>query len=235
MNGAELQRMMDTHELIGRAYDDPRLTVQAGGCDLRSFVVTVTWVLGWERPEGNAWERVLDLTGMQQPAMLWYVFSDDAPRYEPPRGDSRESCEAPGVRKPACGRRGYLSFRVTNPVDGTWRMARYCARHEAEAQAARTAERVLRASGTLPEPRPNRGGLLPCYVRWNWEERYAQARPGWKPPAAGICADDWEQAAGPKPPQPPRLSLIRGDGSGDEPPGNTRALTVVGDRLVPVP
>lgn len=219
--------MMDTHELLSRAYADERLAGRAGPCVMRQFIVTVIWVCGWERPEGNRWARVAELVGF--PAnLVWSVFADDAPRYVPPRPDhGREPCEAPGIRKPVCGRRSNQWFRVTNPADGTWRMAGYCDRHPAEARAAQAAERQLRASGTLPEPPPNTGGLLPCYVRWDWEKWYRQARGNWMPPTAGICADDWIPAAAVK---VPRLSLIRGDGLADKPPGSPPALTLVSEQ-----
>ena len=225
--------MMHTHELTARAYADSRLTVRAGPRDMRSFVITTIWVLAWEQPtEGNRWDRVLELMGIPG-EWLWSVLREDAPRWQMPvnRAGARGPCEAPGIRKPLCGRKGCQAFRVTNPEDGTWRLACYCDRHQAEARAAMAAERVLRASGTLPEPVPNTGGLLPCYFEWDWVTYYARARPGWAPPALGVCADAWQPAGGPP---APRLSLIRIDGEADAPPGPAPewpvpALTVVRD------
>lgn len=225
MDAGELKRALDVHEAMARAYADDRLSQRAGPCNLRSFVVTTAWVCAVDRPEKNMWGRVADLLGLRDANSLWSVLRTDAPRYEPPESWG-DGCEVPILRrgKPgACGRRSSRGFRVTEPEDGTWRMACYCSRHDSEAQAACRAEAELRKSRIIPEADPNTGGVLPCYFDWDWEKRYADAYPGWKPPRLGIRADDWPAMAKVTPTPAGRLSLIRGDGE-DAMPGRPEGV-----------
>jgi hypothetical protein len=227
MNGDEMKRVLDVHAILARAYADDRLSRRAGPCNLRSFVVTTAWVCGIDRPEGNRWERVAELMGIRGDS-LWSVFREDAPRYEPLRGTDDSGCEGEMLRrgKPGlCGRRSSTAFRVTDPSDGTWRMAAYCSRHDTEAQAAFRAEHLMCKTRIIPEPDPNVGGLLPCYFKWDWEKWYRQAYPSWKPPRLGIRADDWPAMAKMSPASTPaaRLSLIRGDGE-DAVPGRPEGV-----------
>jgi hypothetical protein len=90
-----------------------------------------------------------------------------------------------------CEQNGTRSFHVTNPNDGTWRLVSFCTRHSDVASKVAMAERDRKAKGGLPEPLPNQGGLLPCYIRWDWAKHYKRAQSSWEPPKVGICADDW--------------------------------------------
>lgn len=210
MDAAEMERVLSVHKVMDYASKDERLNRRASLCNLRSFIITTAWVFTWERPEGNGWERVAELVGIR-PGSLWLVFDDDRPRYEPPTLRDPRTCEASVLKrgKPGiCGKRGTTSFRVTNPDDGTWRIAAYCTRHDAEGNEVFRAEQVMHQSRIIPEPDVNTGGLLPCYFRWDWEACYTQADRSWKMPRLGVRADDWPAATAPKAPQ---LSLIRGN------------------------
>jgi len=232
MNGDELSRVLNVHKVMARAYADDRLH-RVGICDMRSFVIAAAWVFTIERPRENYWVRVAELVRIR-PESLWLVFSDDAPRFQPPQSAQPRECEAAVLKRGkegVCGRRGTHSFRVTDPSDGTWRTAAYCTRHEAEAKTAFAAEQQMRRSRIIPEPDANTGGLLPCYFRWDWESCYAQAVRGWKPPRLGIRADDWPVMARAVPVRPARLTLVAGAGEDVVPgrPEGAGPLTVVGD------
>jgi len=218
MDGHMLKRTLAVHQRIADAFNDDRFPVR--GPNTRMLVVTGLWVVGIERPPpGERWDRVRDLLQLS-PYGLLNMFREDAPRWAPTDEhgvDRRRVCEAPMVRRSGpCGQSESTAFRVTDPADGTWRIAGFCNRHREYAAAVQQAERVRRQSGTLPVPVPNTGGLLPCYLggkREAWAENYARARPGWQPPAEGLRADDWPvmakvvaKAAA------PQLSLLEGDG-----------------------
>lgn len=113
----EMKRIMDVHAVMARASGDERLSRRTGMCNMRSFVITTSWVFTVERPEGNGWLRVADLLGLRHDS-LWSVFRDDRPRYEPPTLGDPRVCEASVLKrgKPApCGKRDSWSFRVTKP------------------------------------------------------------------------------------------------------------------------
>lgn len=221
MNGEDLRYLLKAREDISRAMNDRRFpaTHERGG-ELRMFVVTALWVLAVERaPRGERIKRVCEVMGLDGRA-FWRLIREDLPRYEPEREPWNAGCVAELPRaKRECGRSQQIGFHVTNPVDGTWRMVGFCSRHREEANAADAAERRRREAG-LPTPLPNRGGLLPCYLPWDWSKNYAKADSSWKPPTVGIRADDWPvlakvQAADPV---PPRFTVVLG-GVEHEPPG----------------
>lgn len=182
MTDSSLEHIQAVHDGIARVYADTRFA--AHQLELRLLVITALWV----SDTGARWKevcRLLDLT----PEAFWRLIADDVPRYEPPH--DRGGCEVPAQRRSgACGQRGTTGFRITDPSDGTWRLASFCRRHHEAADRAWAQERERQHAG-VPEPLPDRGGLLPCYVAGPWERRYARAKPGWVPPAAGVCADDW--------------------------------------------
>src|SRR5690606_28815685 len=151
------------------------------GGDLRMFVVTALWVLAVERaPRGERIKRVCEVMGLDGRA-FWRLIREDLPRYEPPQKTWNESgCEARLPRaKRRCGRSMATGFNVTDSDDGTWRLAVFCGRHRAEADAEWDAERRRQRAG-VPTPLPNRGGLLPCYLPWDWSKNYAKADSSWK-------------------------------------------------------
>jgi hypothetical protein len=133
------------------------------------------------------------------------------------------------VRRETCGKAGNRSVNVPNPVDGTWRINWYCSAHRELREQVIAEQRALTQAGGIPEPLPNRGGLLPCYLRWNWPDLYAAASPGWKPPAVGIRADDWPTLAKVAVLAPPEFTLVVG-GETAEPapfPADTPALRLI--------
>lgn len=213
MNGEDLRHLIKARDSISRAMKDPRFPApDRWGGDLRMFVVTSIWVLGVERaPRGERIKRVCEVMGLDN-FRFWELIRSDLPRYEPDAEPYDAGCvvELPRAKRP-CGRSPMVGFQVTNPVDGTWRMVRFCSRHREEAQAANAAEKRRREAG-LPTPLPNRGGLLPCYLPWDWEKNYRKASGSWEPPAVGIRADDWPVLARVASAEtvPPRLSVVVG-------------------------
>jgi hypothetical protein len=214
MDGRELKRMMAVHDRLASVMADDRFTLPTRrGPDVRMFAVASIWALAERAPE--PWERVSEILHMRTWDDFWRYIAADAPRWEPEPWDHDGRCEAPMIRRDGpCGQRAtlHLTARVTSPQDGTWRIARYCKRHEDHARQAARADRLMVAAGAMPEPVPNTGGLLPCYLSWSWPDQYARARPGWKPPSYGVCADDWPVLAKVAEMKPPELRALDGDG-----------------------
>jgi hypothetical protein len=217
----DLKRILQVHDHIARIYADDRFPPADHFGDLRMLAITITWVLSVERaPKGERFRRVCEVMHLDN-FSFWELIRVDLPRYEPERGSDTGLCEAPMIRREgACGKHGMQGFHVTNPNDGTWRLVSYCSRHRDVADKVYAAERERKQKG-VPEPLPNRGGLLPCYVRWNWEKNYKLARSSWEPPKVGICADDWpvmakvvEASSAP----PPPLRVVFGGRELDSPP-----------------
>jgi hypothetical protein len=212
MDSVDLRYLMKVRQDISRAMNDTRFPDPRRDGDLRMFVMTAIWVLGVERaPKGERIKRVCEVMHLNN-FRFWELIRSDLPRYEPDSMHERDGCAAwlPRAQR-KCGRGTYIGFQVTNPVDGTWELVGYCSRHRDDADAAQLAERRRKEAG-LPGPSPNRGGLLPCYVPWDWETNYRKASGSWEPPAVGIRADDWPvlakvEAANPT---PPRLKVILG-------------------------
>lgn len=208
----ELNRTLDVHQRIARVMADKRFPER--GPNVRLLTVTVIWVAGIEKPPpGQRWARVRQILNLR-PYGLADIISADAPRWEPEPGDGTETCEAPMIRREGlCGQRvsAWPQARVTNPADGTWRMARFCRRHEDYAYRADRADLARVEAGGIPEPVPNTGGLMPCYLTMrDWNGFYAQARSGWTPPSYGICADDWPVLAKVTAMEPPKLRALDG-------------------------
>jgi hypothetical protein len=224
MEGHDLKRTLATHDLIARIYADDRFPPPSRlGGDLRMFAITITWVIGIERkPKGERVKRVAEVMHLNN-FQFWELIRSDLPRYEPPRSSESGLCEAPMIRREGlCGQNGTRSFHVTNPHDGTWRLVSFCTRHGDVASKVAAAERDRKAKGGLPDPLPNRGGLLPCYIRWNWPAHYEEAAIGdWKPPKVGICADDWPVMAkvvdASSAPPPPLKVIFGGEEIGEQP------------------
>lgn len=216
VNGHELKRTLRIHEKIAAVYADPRFPKPRPATgDLRMFVITAYWVIGIERAP-NPWERVCEVMHLQVWRDFWWTIEQDIPRWEPPDAlRSTGPCEAPMVRRDGpCGKRGCTSFRRTDPATGEWRVASYCSRHWDYSREIHQAEIAMTSAGGIPEPVPNTGGLLPCYIGWDWEDAYAKASRSrdWKPPQAGIRADDWPVLAKVSAMGPPKLAVLEGDG-----------------------
>ncbi len=234
MDGRDLRRTLDIHAVLARAYADPRFPAPSATGDVRMFIVNAIWVAGIERvPDGGWYTRMCELLPRGSDG-FWRAVAEDAPRFEP--DDVKRTwggpCPAPMVRRAACGKPGKIRVRVADPADGTWHYDWYCRKHEEAATAEMTRQQTLRATGVIPEPMPNRGGVGPSYLSWSWPEQYVRARPGWEPPSVGICADDWPVMERVTPaPRKPSLVALPGEGQpGDGYSGESPSLRlIIGD------
>ncbi|MEU0624912.1 hypothetical protein ABZ329_29145 [Streptomyces rubiginosohelvolus] len=102
--------------------------------------------------------------------------------YTPPRDWRTED----GV----CGANSRYRVLEKDPVTGWVSAHWFCRRHQDHAD--RVTEQLRAQNDDAPAPLPNRGGLLPCYFKADWEKVYRHyAGRLWEPPAHGLCADDW--------------------------------------------
>jgi hypothetical protein len=141
----------------------------------------------------EAFRETLRRIGADKPYGWHRILSEDAPRFDGLRGRKHWRCPVLKTRGPnegrACGKYPALQMRVTDPATGEWEMQGWCRQHEAHARIMQAREKAL---VDVPEPVPNTGGLLPCYIpATNWPDLYMAARSWWKPPFVGIVADDW--------------------------------------------
>jgi hypothetical protein len=114
------------------------------------------------------------------------------PGYTPPRDWRTED----GV----CGAPSNLRVLEKDPRTGWVTAHWFCKRHKDHAD--RVTEQVRAQNEAAPEPVPNKGGLLPCYFKADWEKVYRHyAGKHWEPPSYGLCADDW--------PTPGQMSPVR--------------------------
>jgi hypothetical protein len=158
----------------------------------RTFINT--WLITrYSIPDHDeAFKETLRRTGDDRQYGWWSLVRGDAPCYRAKEAN-RYGCIIPKTRginagKP-CGKSG-TTFRVTDPATGEWRMETYC--RTLHADAGRIMYARERSLVNVPEPKPNHGGLLPCYIKANnWPDLYVWANSTWKPPYVGICADDW--------------------------------------------
>jgi hypothetical protein len=147
----------------------------------------------YDLPHDEAFKETLRRLGDRGHAW-WGTVRDDAPRFDGMLGASKfRRCPVPKTRGPyagePCGRSFARQTRVTNPATGEWTYQGWCRQHEQHWRTMAARERTLT---NVPEPLPNRGGLLPCYIpASNWPDVYVWAMSHWKPPYVGICADDW--------------------------------------------
>jgi hypothetical protein len=157
------------------------------------------------------------------------ALAADAPRYEPDHEylfRSGMTCQGPRVRPyrprggapaPAstasggalvCGARAVIDVEEHDLATGHLiAMRHFCRRHREDAERVR---RQLAARGEpLNPPVPNTGGWLARYFAVAPLERlYRWARPGWTPPAVGLCRDDWPTGDVRMLPRRPRLALV---------------------------
>lgn len=112
-----------------------------------------------------------------------------------------------------CGADGSIGVIEADMTTGWTTTHWFCRRHSAR---AREIKAQLDARGEPPPPIPNRGGLLPCYFKADWQAVYEKAvdralRGGaarWQPPYYGLAADDWPVPGKQPIPRRPRLSVI---------------------------
>lgn len=102
--------------------------------------------------------------------------------YAPPRDWRTED----GV----CGSQSHHKVIEKDPRTGWITPRWFCKRHKDHAD--RVADQVRAQNEAAPEPVPNRGGLLPCYFKADWEKVYRHyAGKFWEVPKYGLYADDW--------------------------------------------
>lgn len=116
------------------------------------------------------------------PSELAALKEEAMAMYTPPRDWRTED----GV----CGAQSHHKVIEKDPRTGWITPRWFCKRHKDHAD--RVAEQVRAQNEAAPEPVPNRGGLLPCYFKADWEKVYRHyAGKFWEPPKYGLCADDW--------------------------------------------
>jgi hypothetical protein len=222
----ELGDLQEYDDLCARIYADADLDPGT-----RELAQAMAWLQlrdpARHGPEESFLSRVGRLLGRDQLGRWRHreLFSKDAPRYEPPRPmwSSYRACEGPRVRpyrrrgdpppppSPGplvCGANGQVRVPERDLVTGQiTRVHWFCSRHAEHAD--RVQAQIARA-GEPPPPLPNAGGRLPRYFKPEGLIKvYEWARPGWKPPFHGICADDWVLDGTPVLiPKRPRLALV---------------------------
>lgn len=107
-----------------------------------------------------------------------------------------------------CGANSHHRVLEKDPRTG-WIVAHwFCKRHKDHAN--RVTAQTREQNELAPEPVPNRGGLLPCYFKADWEKVYRRYRPHWTPPSYGLAADDWPTPQEAQPRTRGRLRVIDG-------------------------
>lgn len=138
----------------------------------------------------EAWRVAMQELGLTNGQVTRMILTD-LPRYECP--EATASCEHPMTAGEnlgrECGRPGIDHARLYT-ADGTWRRTWRCRDHHGELwdlqQRSRQQER------SIPDPKPNRGGLLAAYLpAFDWVSTYALVCPSWTLPSHGVNADDW--------------------------------------------
>lgn len=205
--------------LVEKIYRDRRL-----GSDVRDLALCLAWLIAKDPQRGNGksvWERATEIFGLRsdKTSNAAHMLATDLPLYSPPM-PSGMTCAAPMVRREGlCGRR---------PLSHTWALDEttngrvpvpYCEIDRHRAWADEQTALYREAQKTAPEPIPNRGGLLPCFLTLNeegWVQNYrwaAQAaRVRWQPPSYGIRRDQWPGYQVPEHAPAPRLKLVQDDG-----------------------
>ncbi|WP_329521127.1 hypothetical protein [Spirillospora sp. NBC_01491] len=187
---------------------------------------------GNEAGKPRLWDLTADDAPRYEQPGASYTFSGscEGPRhraYQPHGGHTYRSAtivHAPAGGAPhphdhtqggrVCGTEGRIRVLERDMATG-WTITRwFCRRHE---ERAREVQAQLDARGEAPPPIPNKGGLLPCYFKADWEKVYREAVGksfrgpiGWEPPYYGLAADDWPTPGKQPIPRRPRLSIITG-------------------------
>ena len=194
---ADKSRVKDSLALaakLDRLWTDDRFTpARRDARDAREFINA--WLITSYAISDHhaAFTETLRRTGLDRPYGWRGVVSRDSPRFDGLRDLHQRRCPVPKTRGPRvgepCGGPQSHQTRVTDPETGEWTYQGWCRQHESHWRIMAAREKTLT---NVPEPMPNAGGLLPCYIHAsNWPDVYAWARPDWKPPYVGICADDW--------------------------------------------
>ena len=207
------------HELLTTLRSDARFTDGTSSTQVRDVIEAVYWAR-WLHPDTDSWEPIITGLGWGYQAHdRWVeVLRADALRHQVPRADS-PGCAHILVDGPQrgqqCGKMPVLlRGRVRDPYTGESYFPRWCREHHGAGLAAIAAQQVPGLAWDASRW-PNRGGLLPTYLRLlgqSWEGLYAAACPGWVAPTVGIWADLSPMPAGVTSDGTP-LSLVAGGAS----------------------
>lgn len=203
----DIQRALDTDELIGRMYADPDLRddllavglaiarLMREGRDRKRRLGEIAEMIGWRNGGQPNWMRVK------------HVLASDRPRYSPPRLPTNR-CAAPMHRRDGtCDRPSGGGVMLRDPVTGEMEWLPACSRHRAWADAHRRQTWADWARRGSPEPPANVGGVLARHLDLDWPTIYRWGDPAWTMPPSGP----------PAPTSPrPRFTLVTGDGEGGE-------------------
>lgn len=224
---ASMPSRASRYDRLAALYGDERFLRDDKTRRVRAFLEAVHW-WSWERDDLGIPKRERGgvpneyLVARVPSLRTWRdAFRDDAPRYMPPPSIGCEHVLQSGPRAgQPCGRSAALSHRLTDPDTGEWRLAEWCAKHHELGRVAAWHEAHREGREGDPEPLPNYGGLIPCYLKSvrkiSWEDMYRRLVPSWEPPKVGVCADDWAVLGRVHAPtRRPKLTLIIG---GDEYP-----------------
>lgn len=189
MSDLSVKARLNAYARLDRLWADERFTSGHSTPEVRAFIEAYWWA---KAHQPDDWWAEMHRLAERKREDRWAlrIYRADAPRWEPDE-ERRFGCDVmlPIAKRP-CGRSG-ASERVTDPETGKWRILTRCGKHGGWNAPEFLAERRLDKS-LLPKPHPNRGGMLPSYIRANnWPDLYLSARHGWEPPAVGIVADDW--------------------------------------------
>jgi hypothetical protein len=211
--------------LVTRIWRDGRHTPES-----RELLLLLAWLISRDPDrfdtDGsriNTWARADKILGTQgsgynKRQRVAILVHGDRPRYESSHGFGH-GCQAPMIRRAGeCGKPGTTSTHRVDPVTGWRTLVWSCARHD---QWGREQHALMMAAPKV-EPIPNRGGLMPSYLKLKtgdagWIGVYENAaqvcRTTWEPPKEyGITADDWPTPGKDRVPSPPRLHLAALDG-----------------------
>lgn len=165
------------------------------------------------------------------------AFAADVPCFRPPRTWHLHGtpCEADMVRREGrCGENPQWSYRHVYVRTGQWYLAGFCTRHKPVGERRKADNRAEMAQlERIPEPIPNRGGILPgLFPDWEWEPIYRHVRRDWVPPMYGVVADLWPRVTELHAVGKPKLAVIQGEAAievVEAPPVDPPVLRIVRD------
>jgi len=204
--------MVRYDQLVTRVYGERRMP-----SGTRDLILALGWVTLRDPrrhdPTIGIWTRTREVLNADNKTM-WALLKDDAPRYEHDWHADPRGCQAPMVRLDRlCGRNTADGFTEADTTTGRFRLWGFCTRPRCQAYGQGIYERAQRSNAAAPDPIPNKGGLLPLFFEWNWEDKYTKAKPSWTVPTYGLSADEWPEVAGQEKPKAfDKLRLIASNG-----------------------
>ena len=212
MSDTDRAAMVRYDQLVTRVYGERRMP-----SGTRDLILALGWVTLRDPrrhdPTIGIWTRTREVLNADNKTM-WALLKDDAPRYEHDWHADPRGCQAPMVRLDRlCGRGTADGFTEADTTTGRFRLWGFCTRPRCQAYGQGIYERAQRSNAAAPDPIPNKGGLLPLFFEWNWEDKYTKAKPSWTVPTYGLSADEWPEVAGQEKPKAfDKLRLIASNG-----------------------